>query len=149
VIDPIRQSVDAEPDFTDKSSNYTKLHIRQHACQMDQSAPPGRPIGGCGIRDSVDLSKKDSSARHPVYLTVHEPILVINAGSSSVKFSAFETTADRSLSAGIHGQVSGIGSAPRLEVTPGAQILSARKPQGRFLVKRAPLGQTQRIRAVE
>ncbi|HEX2790837.1 MAG TPA: acetate/propionate family kinase [Steroidobacteraceae bacterium] len=44
------------------------------------------------------------------------PILVINAGSSSIKFSVFETAADRSLSAGVHGQVEGIGSAARLTV---------------------------------
>jgi len=47
---------------------------------------------------------------------MREPILVINAGSSSIKFSVFETAADRSLSAGVHGQVEGIGSAPRLQV---------------------------------
>jgi acetate kinase len=45
---------------------------------------------------------------------MHEPILVINAGSSSIKFSVFETTAGRSLSAAVHGQVEGIGTAPRL-----------------------------------
>jgi acetate kinase len=47
---------------------------------------------------------------------MHEPILVINAGSSSIKFSVFETAADRSLSAVVHGQIEGIGTAPRLEV---------------------------------
>ena len=40
---------------------------------------------------------------------MREPILVINAGSSSIKFSVFETAEDRSLSAGAHGQVEGIG----------------------------------------
>ncbi len=48
-----------------------------------------------------------------------EPILVINAGSSSIKFSVFETMADRSLAIGVHGQVAGIGTAPRLEVADG------------------------------
>jgi acetate kinase len=48
---------------------------------------------------------------------VREPILVLNAGSSSIKFSIFETTADRSLSPGPHGQVEGIGTAPRLQVS--------------------------------
>jgi hypothetical protein len=43
------------------------------------------------------------------------PILIINAGSSSIKFSVFETTA-RSLVAGPHGQAAGIGTSPRLEV---------------------------------
>ncbi len=50
-----------------------------------------------------------------------EPILVINAGSSSIKFSIFETAADRSLAAGAHGQVDGIGektgTPARIEVT--------------------------------
>jgi acetate kinase len=47
---------------------------------------------------------------------MHEPILVINAGSSSVKFSVFETAADRSLLAGARGQVEGIGTLPHFEV---------------------------------
>ena len=47
---------------------------------------------------------------------MQEPILVINAGSSSIKFSVFETTADRAVSAEIHGQIEGIGNSPRLEV---------------------------------
>lgn len=45
---------------------------------------------------------------------MREPILVINAGSSSIKFSVFETAADRSLAAGPHGQVEGIGISPHL-----------------------------------
>jgi acetate kinase len=49
--------------------------------------------------------------------TVREPILVLNAGSSSIKFSVFETAANRSLSPGAHGQVEGIGTSPRLEVS--------------------------------
>lgn len=43
-------------------------------------------------------------------------ILVINTGSSSIKFSVFETAADRSLTAGPQGQVSAIGPAARIEV---------------------------------
>ena len=46
-----------------------------------------------------------------------ELILVINAGSSSIKFSVFETAAGRSLLADVHGQVAGIGTAPRIEIT--------------------------------
>lgn len=55
---------------------------------------------------------------------MREPILVVNAGSSSIKFSVFETMADRSLSAGAHGQVEGIGRSPHLEVTdpPGNKL---------------------------
>jgi acetate kinase len=48
--------------------------------------------------------------------SVRDPILVINAGSSSIKFSVFETTVERSLLPGAHGQVSGIGTSARLEV---------------------------------
>jgi len=48
---------------------------------------------------------------------MREPILVINAGSSSVKFAVFETADDRSLLAGVHGQVEGIGTSPRLAVS--------------------------------
>ena len=48
---------------------------------------------------------------------MREPILVTNAGSSSIKFSVFETTAGRSPSARAHGQVEGIGTSPHLEVT--------------------------------
>jgi acetate kinase len=44
------------------------------------------------------------------------PILVINAGSSSIKFSVFQTAADRSLSADVHGQVEGIGGSAQLIV---------------------------------
>jgi acetate kinase len=45
-----------------------------------------------------------------------EPVLVLNAGSSSVKFSLFESADGRALSAATRGQVEGIGVAPRLEV---------------------------------
>src|SRR5262252_3501217 len=45
------------------------------------------------------------------------PILVINAGSSSIKFSVVAAAADRSLQAGVHGQVEGIGTSPRLKIT--------------------------------
>ncbi len=44
---------------------------------------------------------------------MREPILVINAGSSSIKFSVFETIDDGSLRAGAHGQVEGIGTSSR------------------------------------
>lgn len=57
---------------------------------------------------------------------MREPILVINAGSSSVKFSLYETAADRSLVAGAHGQVEGIGTAARFAVTDGR---GRRRPQ--------------------
>jgi acetate kinase len=47
--------------------------------------------------------------------TMQEPVLVINAGSSSVKFSVFETTGDRVLAVRVHGQVEGIGAAAWFE----------------------------------
>jgi acetate kinase len=47
----------------------------------------------------------------------HGRILVINAGSSSIKFSVFDCGADHTLSAGVQGQVAAIGSAARIEVT--------------------------------
>jgi acetate kinase len=59
---------------------------------------------------------------------VREPILVINAGSSSIKFSVFETAADRSLSPGAHGQVEGIGTSPRLEVSDARGLKLAEQP---------------------
>ena len=61
---------------------------------------------------------------------MREPILVINAGSSSIKFSVFQTAADRSLSAGVHGQVEAIGSSAHLQIAD---------PEGRTLVEQ-PLG---------
>ena len=57
--------------------------------------------------------------------SMHEPILVINAGLPSIKFSVLETAADRSLTPGVHGEVAGIGAAPRFSVADG---------QGRCLV---------------
>jgi len=44
-------------------------------------------------------------------------ILVINAGSSSVKFSIFDAGAGGALTACAHGQVEGIGTLPYLEVS--------------------------------
>jgi len=45
---------------------------------------------------------------------MNKPILVINAGSSSIKFSIFETLPDRTLSASAHGQIEGIGLSAHL-----------------------------------
>ncbi len=54
---------------------------------------------------------------------MREPILVINAGSSSIKFSVYETAADRTLSAAAHGQVEDLGEGSdrpaRIEVADG------------------------------
>jgi acetate kinase len=51
-----------------------------------------------------------------ILTNMRDPILVINAGSSSIKFSVFKTGPDRSLVVGAHGQVEGIGSSPKLVV---------------------------------
>lgn len=65
-----------------------------------------------------------------------ELILVINAGSSSIKFSMFETTTERSLAARVHGQVERIGVSPRILVADAAgrglidQPISARDHNG-------------------
>lgn len=61
-------------------------------------------------------------------MTMRQPILVINAGSSSVKFSLFETAPNGSLSAGAHGQVEGIGLAARFTVTSGDGRKLAEQP---------------------
>jgi acetate kinase len=47
---------------------------------------------------------------------MNDPILVINAGSSSIKFSVFETLPDRAVSATADGEVAGIGPSARLSV---------------------------------
>ena len=52
---------------------------------------------------------------------MYGPILVLNAGSSSIKFSAFETATGGGLIARAKGQVEGIGTAtPRFEVADKA-----------------------------
>jgi acetate kinase len=48
--------------------------------------------------------------------TLREPILVINAGSSGIRFSVFETAADRSLTANLHEEVEASGTSPRLKI---------------------------------
>lgn len=57
------------------------------------------------------------------------PILVLNAGSSSIKFSVFETARDHTLAPRLHGQVEGIGDTPRLTVEDatvvGATVVGA------------------------
>ena len=66
---------------------------------------------------------------------VREPILVINAGSSSIKFSVFETAPDRSLLPGAHGQVEGIGEAGE------TSRIEAADARGHNLVDRPIAGQ--------
>lgn len=45
-----------------------------------------------------------------------EALLVINSGSSSVKFAAYDVEADAALRRIAHGKIEGIGSAPRMLV---------------------------------
>lgn len=63
---------------------------------------------------------------------MREPILVINAGSSSCKFSVFETAPDRTPLPGPHGQIDGIGfgaeRSPRIEVFDGRGRRLTEKP---------------------
>lgn len=59
---------------------------------------------------------------------MRDAILVINAGSSSIKFAVFERAGDRLAAAGVHGQVEGIGTSAQLEIGDA---------QGDVLAKRA------------
>ncbi|GGF43719.1 acetate kinase [Aliidongia dinghuensis] len=61
---------------------------------------------------------------------MREPILVLNAGSSSLKFAVFETAPDRSLNLGVHGAVSEIDSRPRLRVMDADDAVIADRPVG-------------------
>jgi hypothetical protein len=60
---------------------------------------------------------KEAAMRHPV--------LVLNAGSSSLKFSVYDTRDDRSLDAGVHGQIDSLHVAPRLTVVDAHGVLLA------------------------
>ncbi|NWG22878.1 MAG: acetate/propionate family kinase [Pseudorhodoplanes sp.] len=54
-------------------------------------------------------------------------ILVVNAGSSSVKFRVFEVTGPQSLQQAISGQIDGIGVRPKLVATgPSSEVLVER-----------------------
>ena len=55
--------------------------------------------------------------------SMNDPILVINAGSSSIKFSIFETLPDRTVSATADGEVAGIGPSARLIARDSAGVV--------------------------
>jgi acetate kinase len=56
---------------------------------------------------------------------MQHPILVLNAGSSSLKFSIYETRADHTLVAGAHGQVERLDEQPHMTVQdPQGQTLA-------------------------
>jgi acetate kinase len=49
-------------------------------------------------------------------LVMDDYALVLNAGSSSLKFSVFQRSADQAWQVGVRGQIEGIGTSPRLSV---------------------------------
>jgi acetate kinase len=61
---------------------------------------------------------------------MREPIIVINAGSSSIKFSVFETAVGDELTLGAHGQVEGIGSTARFAVVEAGGATAERPLSG-------------------
>jgi acetate kinase len=65
---------------------------------------------------------------------MHGPILVINAGSSSIKFSMFEAADGDALAAAMHGQIEGIGTAPHLVCHDGGgeRIADESVPGGNY-----------------
>ena len=78
----------------------------------------GAPAADAGLEAGVIPGQRVDPALVPA-------ILVINAGSSSVKFAVFETDGhDLREPAALHGQVEGIGTEPRLRAkdASGAQI---------------------------
>jgi acetate kinase len=70
------------------------------------------------------------------------PILVVNAGSSSIKFSAYCAEDGRSAALQFKGQVEGIGSAPHMAAyrTDGTKIAERRWPGGSGLGHEAVFG---------
>ena len=63
---------------------------------------------------------------------MEHPVLVLNAGSSSLKFSVFETRADHSLTADVHGEVDRLNDQPHLTVkSPQGQTLTDQSVAGR------------------
>ena len=59
-----------------------------------------------------------------------DTILIVNAGSSSLKFQVFAVGAERDLKCLVKGQVDGIGTRPRLRaVTPDRTVLVDRSYQ--------------------
>jgi acetate kinase len=59
-----------------------------------------------------------------------DPILVLNTGSSSLKFSVFEAAPDRSLRQRVHGEVDAMDSAAQLRVTDADGHESKQAVQG-------------------
>ena len=77
------------------------------------------------------------------------PLLVLNAGSSSLKFCRYEAEPGRDPRVVVRGQVEGLGTAPRLEVedASGQNIADVRLDASRVPDVRAALrvlGERQR-----
>mgnify|MGYP003503644245 CR=1 FL=1 len=68
-----------------------------------------------------------------------EVVLVLNAGSSSVKFCAF-TRSRGGLERGLRGQVAGIGTAPHLAARSGPDLVADRSLGGDALSHADVLG---------
>jgi acetate kinase len=61
---------------------------------------------------------------------VNGTILIINAGSSSIKFALYQVAGGTRLDAGPHGQIEGIGTSPHVSIhdTSGAVLVDAACP---------------------
>ncbi len=59
-------------------------------------------------------------------MTAADTILVLNAGSSSLKFSVFTVGADAELQCSLHGQVAGLLSSPTIAVKRGGETILQR-----------------------
>src|SRR5262249_50446735 len=86
-----------------------------------------------------------------------DTILVVNAGSSSVKFQVFDADRGKELKRLIKGQMSGIGTRPRLkpEAADGSPLIAQPSPPGEvadvataLAVAGAWLRQTQNLEPV-
>ena len=63
---------------------------------------------------------------------MESPILVVNAGSSSIKFSGYAAMDQQEPALLFNGQIEGVGSAPHMtaEDAAGAMIAEKRWPRG-------------------
>ena len=82
----------------------SRADSRAHAAWPPAPSPRSTPTRAARIRPLRRVTPMDT-------------ILVVNAGSSSVKFQIFAVDGDGSLRAAVKGQIDGIGSRPRLRAT--------------------------------
>ena len=71
---------------------------------------------------------------HAAAARMSEALLVINSGSSSVKFAAYDITPGGALLRIAHGKIDGIGNSPRLLVwgSAGTALTSLSFPSARM-----------------